>query len=167
MPGAESILNYVDGFHSNSSISKSVLPFAAEAAWSAGRWQQLEKLLTPVLKDETAGFLDFNVGIGRALLAMRNKQEAEFTGIISALRESIAKSLSASMTASIQACHDKLVKLHAIYELEAVGGMNHLGTRSREVILENLNRRLDIVGAYISDKQYLLGLRRAAMGIST
>jgi len=36
----------------------------------------------------------------------------------------------------------------------------------RDVILENLDRRLDIIGAYTSDKQYLLGLRRAAMSLS-
>jgi serine/threonine-protein kinase ATR len=37
---------------------------------------------------------------------------------------------------------------------------------NRQVVIENLDRRLDIIGAYTSDKQYLLGLRRATMSLS-
>jgi hypothetical protein len=33
-------------------------------------------------------------------------------------------------------------------------------------ILESLNRRLEVLGAYLNDKQYLLGIRRAAMQLS-
>ncbi len=110
--------------------------------------------------------MDFNVGIGRALLSLRNKNDVEFANIILALRQSLAKGLSPSTTASIQACHDYLVKLHALYEIEAVSGMGSPAVSNREIILENLDRRLDIIGAYTSDKQYLLGLRRAAMSLS-
>lgn len=110
--------------------------------------------------------MDFNVGVGRALLALRRREVSEFQSIIGVLRESLAKSLSPSATTSIQACHDQLVKLHALYEIEAISGMNSTATLDREVILENLDRRLDIIGAYTSDKQYLLGVRRAAMTLS-
>ena len=110
--------------------------------------------------------MDFNVGVGRALLALRRRKSAEFADIIATLRETLAKGLSPSATASIQACHDYLVKLHALYEIEAVSGMNTHGEPDREVVLENMDRRLDIIGAYTSDKQYLLGVRRAAMSLS-
>jgi serine/threonine-protein kinase ATR len=82
------------------------------------------------------------------------------------LRESLARSLSPSSTTSLQACHDTLVKLHALYEIEIISGLSPQGKGDRTVILENLNRRLDIIGAYTSDKQYLLGLRRATMSLS-
>ncbi|KAF1842478.1 uncharacterized protein K460DRAFT_346363 [Cucurbitaria berberidis CBS 394.84] len=162
----DSILNYVDGFHASNSISSSTLPFAAEAAWSAGKWEQLERHLGTSPSTNTNTFMDFNVGIGRALLALRHKKSAEFADIIATLRETVAKGFTPSTTTSIQACHDHLVKLHALYEIEAVSGMTAHATPEREVILENMDRRLDIIGAYTSDKQYLLGVRRAAMSLS-
>lgn len=70
------------------------------------------------------------------------------------------------MTASVQASHGHLVKLHALYELETISGANPAMRRDREAIIDSLDRRLDIVGAYTSDKQYLLGVRRAAMTLS-
>jgi len=110
--------------------------------------------------------MDFNVGVGRALLALRHRKTTEFQTIIGTLRQSIAKSFSPSTTASIQSCHDQLVKLHALYEIEAVSGMDPRVAPNREVILQNLDQRLNIIGAYTSDKQYLLGIRRAAMTFS-
>ncbi|KAH4967839.1 hypothetical protein HBI26_107510 [Parastagonospora nodorum] len=162
----DSILNYVDGFHASNSLSNSTLPFAAEAAWSAGKWPQLERILGSSPAPEKISILDFNVGVGRALLALRHKDSTAFQAIITTLREALAAGLSPSTTSSIQACHDHLVKLHALYELEAVSGMTSTMPPNREVILENLDRRLDIIGAYTSDKQYLLGVRRAAMSLS-
>ncbi|CAO2647756.1 Nn.00g086780.m01.CDS01 [Neocucurbitaria sp. VM-36] len=94
------------------------------------------------------------------------QNSTEFADMIATLRETLAKGLSPSATASIQACHDYLVKLHALYEIEAVSGMNTHGEPDREVVLENMDRRLDVIGAYTSDKQYLLGIRRAAMSLS-
>jgi serine/threonine-protein kinase ATR len=155
----------VDGFHASNSLSSSTLPFATEAAWSAGKWVQLERILTSSTS-QTNTFLDFNVGVGRALLALRRKDAAEFKIIIATLREALARGLSSSSTTSLQACHDTLVKLHALYEIEAISGLASQGTPNRAVILENLDRRLDIIGAYTSDKQYLLGVRRATMSLS-
>ncbi|KAF2828831.1 hypothetical protein CC86DRAFT_319926 [Ophiobolus disseminans] len=161
----DSILNYVDGFRASNSLSDSTLPFAAEAAWSSGKWEQLEKTLgsSPTT---TNAFLHFNVGVGRALLALRRNNGDEFKSTVASLREAVAAGLSPSTTSSIQACHDHLVKLHALYEMEAISGMTPTRSPDREVILENLDRRLDLIGAYTSDKQYLLGLRRATMSLS-
>ncbi|CAN9100906.1 unnamed protein product [Alternaria alternata] len=162
----DSILNYVDGFHATNSLLSSTLPFAAEAAWSTGKWEQLDRLLGTVNVADSNLFIDFNVGLGRALSALRHKNRIEFQAIIAKLREVLAKSMSPSTTASVQASHEHLVKLHALYEIEAVSGMSNGVAADREVIFENLDRRLDVIGAYTSDKQYLLGLRRAAMTLS-
>ena len=99
-------------------------------------------------------------------MALRHNSRPDFQGIIEELRELLAKSMSPSSTTSVQASHDHLVKLHALYEVETVSGMGSGIVTDRETILENLDRRLDIIGAYTSDKQYLLGLRRAAMTLS-
>lgn len=100
------------------------------------------------------------------MLALYRTDEAEFKTIIAALRGTLSKGLSPSNTNSLQACHDTLVKLHALYEIEAISGVMTTTTPEREVIIENLDRRLDVIGAYTSDKQYLLGVRRATMLVS-
>lgn len=111
--------------------------------------------------------LEFNIGVGKALLALRHKNSDEFKQNVESLRGAIARSLSPTATASLQAAHEHIVKLHTLYELEAVSGMSTHTPPDREHLLENLDRRLDILGAYISDKQYLLGVRRAAMQLSS
>ncbi|KAH7078025.1 hypothetical protein BKA63DRAFT_277194 [Paraphoma chrysanthemicola] len=162
----DSILNYIDGFHASNSLSSNTLPFAAEAAWSVGKWEQLERILSSSPAPEANRFIDFNVGVGRALLALRRKNGVDFTATIAALRKSLAAGLTPSTTASIQACHDQLVKLHALYEMETISGVNAASVPDRDAVLETLDRRLDIIGAYTSDKQYLLGVRRATMSLS-
>lgn len=82
------------------------------------------------------------------------------------LRTVLSNGLSASVTASLHNSHDHLVRLHTLYELEVISGLSDHAAPEPEVLLENLNRRLDILGAYTSDKQYLLGVRRAAMQLS-
>jgi serine/threonine-protein kinase ATR len=161
----DSILNYVDGFHASSLFSPNTLSFAAEAAWSTGKWEQLERILS-TSGEQAAMSVDFNVGVGRALLALRRGRKDQFRLMIESLREAVAKSLSPTTTSSIHACHEQLVKLHVLYEIEAVSGTSTGTNMSREVILDNLDRRLDVLGAYISDKQYVLGVRRAVMQMS-
>lgn len=159
-------MNYVDGFHASNSLSTSTLPFAAEAAWSAGKWTQLERILGSSSEKVTGVTIDFNVGVGRALLALYRTEEADFRNICAALRENLSKGLSPSNTHSLQACHDTMVKLHALYEIETISGVMTSTPPEREAILENLDHRLDVIGAYTSDKQYLLGIRRATMLVS-
>ncbi|KAF2267881.1 hypothetical protein CC78DRAFT_565700 [Lojkania enalia] len=163
----DSILNYVDGFNISDSLSPSALPFAAEAAWSTGKWEQLERILASPSEQHLQASLDFDVGVGRALIALRRNHGEDFKHIIKSLRQALAKGLSPAVTASLHACHDQLVKLHALYEVEAISGMSEDIPRERDQILENLDRRLDIIGAYTSDKQYLLGIRRATMQLSS
>jgi serine/threonine-protein kinase ATR len=162
----DAILNHVDGFHASGTVSSSALPFAAEAAWSSGKWNQLEKILSMSLEQLSDPSVDFNLGIGKALLALRHRNEGPFKQTIEDMRGTLAKSLSPTVTSSLHASHDHLVRLHTLYELEAISGMATYTTSDHEVILANLDRRLDVIGAYTSDKQYLLGVRRAAMQLS-
>ena len=100
------------------------------------------------------------------MLALRKKEKDEFTKTIAALREGVVRGLSPTVTSSLQACHDQLLKLHVLYEIEAISGISDNATADRDAILGGLDRRLDVLGAYTSDKQYLLGIRRATMQLS-
>jgi serine/threonine-protein kinase ATR len=161
----DSILNYVDGFRATDSFNANTLPFAAEAAWSTGKWGHLERMLG-YPAEQASHSTNFNVGVGRALLALRGKETEKFKKIIESLRATVAKDLSPTATSSIHACHDSLVKLHVLYEVEAISGTTAASPADRSLVVQSLDQRLDVLGAYTSDKQYLLGVRRAVMQLS-
>ncbi|KAH6705183.1 protein kinase-like protein rad3 [Leptodontidium sp. MPI-SDFR-AT-0119] len=157
------LLNYVEGMHTAAQTVSKLLPFAAEASWATGRWATLAKytsLAPPGIGE------DFNVNIGRALLALQKGNEDLFTSNVKSLRDRIARSLSNATTSSLGACHDTMLKLHVLTELEMIAGTGQAASDNLPGILESLNRRLEVIGAFLNDKQYLLGIRRAAMQLS-
>jgi serine/threonine-protein kinase ATR len=138
-------------------LTDHALPFAAEAAWMTGKWGALAGFLRSEVGTKST---DFNVGIGKAIVALNRGEEQDFSQIITSLRENVVQGLSMSSTASLAAAHPFTLKLHALYELDQ---MATWGDDADDSLMESLNRRLDIVGAFTDDKQYLLGLRRAVM----
>lgn len=146
------------------------LPFAVEASWITGRWDKLQGYLGLC---ETQKSSDFNVVIGSALHTLRQRKESAgnafaakstaFTDIINGLRLSIVKSLNANSVTSLQSCHDDMLRLHALADVESIA---NVGAGSSSADSATLRRRLDVVGGYIADKQYLLGLRRATMELA-
>ncbi|KAI9826145.1 MAG: serine/threonine-protein kinase M1 [Thelocarpon impressellum] len=158
------LLNQVDGMPQTPATVSKVLPFAVEASWVTGQWTKLEKYLGDGQATESA---DFNVTIGRALLSLRREDTAEFTRTVHTLQADIAKILSRSSTSSLQACHHDLLKFHVLAEMELLSGE---GQESSQVkissIMDTLDQRLEVLGAFLSDKQYLLGVRRAVMQVS-
>lgn len=154
------LLNYVEGMHKCSSAVSKLLPFATEASWATGRWDTLQKYISRA-PPEIGG--DFNVSVGRTLLALHRKNLGEFSSTIRILREQIACSLSLSTTSSLSVCREAMLKFHVLTELEMLADPNE---GNRKQVLESLDRRLEAIGAYLNDKQYLLGIRRAAMQLT-
>lgn len=157
------LLNQIDGFEESQASTSMALPFAAEAAWVTGKWDHLKVHLD---KYQAAAPGDFNVGIGRALLALKEDNGERFLDALHVLRQDTAKSLTKSNTISMQTCHDAMLKLHAITEIELLGGQAPGSMPDKPIMMSTLNQRLDVMGAFLSDKQYLLGIRRAAMQLS-
>lgn len=149
---------------SNTAAAK-LLPFATEASWATGRWAALEKYTSMATNDTKE---DFNIRVGEAILALQkeNHNKDEFTCIIKSIRDQIGRSLTAQMTASLAACHHISLKLHVLTELEMIAGVDLKADVDRKPILESLNRRIEVIGSYLNDKQYILGIRRAAMRLS-
>lgn len=147
---------------SKPSSSARVLPFAAEAAWITGKWNVLERLLN----SETGNISsDFKVGIGKALLGLRQADTKHFESILANLRVSIMSNLSPATTASLASSHANTLKLHALYEIATIGGLTDPEV-DRSSLVEILDRRIELLGAYTDDKQYLLGMRRATMHLA-
>jgi len=145
-----------------------MLPFATEAAWSTTKWDAIQRFTKLAPKDAGA---DFNVSVGRVLLHLRRKDYDAFGKSIDEIKEHIGASMTVDNTSSTRACHDSLLKLHALAEVEMIARMarpEHLGN-DKELVnrtLGSLDFRLEAIGAYSHDKQYILGLRRAAMELS-
>lgn len=137
-----------------------ILSVASEAAWNTERWDDI----IPLLKDVHGGFSHaFNVGIGVALAAARSEDSAMLSRTLKDLRLTVAKSCSLQATSSLQACHEQLLKLHALYEIEVFSDMNVSKSQAPGTLSILMDRRLDVLGSCAGDKQYLLGIRRAAM----
>ncbi|KAF8859864.1 protein kinase-like protein rad3 [Acephala macrosclerotiorum] len=163
------LLNYVEGMcKSDLSVDteSKLLAFATEASWATGKWAALNKY-TSMHSDLTIE--DFNVNIGRALLDLQKNDTQTFKSKIDSLRKRISNTMSVASTSSLSACHDDLLKLHVLTELEMIAGTDIEPDMepNRVSILESLTSRLEVVGAYLNDKQYLLGIRRAALQLSS
>lgn len=128
-----------------------------------GRWDKLEGYLSLCARQ---GNGDFNVGIGSALNALRQSQGEKFAGIINQLRLHVARALTANSVGSLQSCHDDMLKLHALADVESIALAGTEKSYSHPDLLHALDQRLDVLGGYVADKQYLLGLRRAAMELA-
>ncbi|KAJ5681529.1 uncharacterized protein N7477_001469 [Penicillium maclennaniae] len=159
----DAILTRFEVIKDNESAASRFLPFAVEASWITGRWDKLEGYLELSAKQ---GAGDFNVGIGAALNILRQNKAEKTIQIINGLRLNVAKSLTANSVASLQTCHDDMLRLHALADMESIANAGAVGSNPSLDLLGALDRRLDVLGGYLADKQYLLGLRRAAMELA-
>ena len=157
------LLNQIEGFQQSKATTAISLPFAAEASWVTGKWATLKKYIS---MHSGSVYADFNIGIGSALLALFEGRDDQFLETLDALRKSVSKSLSGTNTISLQACHDAMLRLHVLTEVELISGLGPAKDVELPMLMTALSQRLEVLGAFLSDKQYLLGLRRAAMQLS-
>jgi serine/threonine-protein kinase ATR len=156
------LLNQAEGMLATQATPKKLIPLALEACWTTGRWDKLDKFCN--LYNSGDANEVFNVGLACALSSLRKNWEYPFQEHIRRLRSKIASSMSYPATSSLQACHDAMLKAHILTEMEIM----HAQWRSkpslgRQATMGLLNRRLELLGAYVGDKQYVLGIRRATM----
>lgn len=157
------LLNYVEGMTKTPLNTNRILPFAVEASWATGRWETLEKYLQLSNADDASEI--FNLGVGQALMYLKGGDVERFREYIQMIREKVAGSMTYSATSSLRACHDAMLRCHVLSELEMIVNARHEKEDEQQALLRTLDRRLEVLGAYVSDKQYLLGLRRAAMDL--
>jgi len=156
-------LNQVEGFQRCGASSELSLPFATESSWVTGKWEKLRKYL--LLSTENLEG-DFNVGVGQALLALSEERFDGFSAIVNQLRQNTASGLSATNTSSLQGCHEALLKFHVLTEIEMISDERNVDKAERSSLRTSLDLRLDELGPFLSDKQYILGIRRAVMQLS-
>ena len=109
---------------------------------------------------------NFNAGVGRALLALSEEQQDKFADILDELRQDAIRGLSTNNTTSLQGCHDSMLKFHVLTEMEMICSIEKMDQTCKSRLTTSLSLRLDALGPFLSDKQYILGLRRAVMQLS-
>ncbi|KAL1301669.1 hypothetical protein AAFC00_005888 [Neodothiora populina] len=165
----DQVLRYASHYSKEASLKgqcdSRISSFVLESSWSTGR---LDHLRDELKKLSNQGVSNFDTGVAKFLLALQRKDNDAVKATITDLRDTTVKSMTSVAAASLQSCHDILLRLHAVYEMEALSGFGHEKTDEKGIssLLETMDRRLAVIGSYISDKQYLLGIRRAVMGLS-
>ncbi|OAA55658.1 Protein kinase-like domain protein [Cordyceps fumosorosea ARSEF 2679] len=158
------LLNHVESMFTDTSSDTKIMPYAVEAAWVTGRWESLGKFIERFQGDLTQ---DFNMSLASVLSSLHKKTDhANLTRTIQGMRDKIAAGMTTSATASLQAAHDSLLKCHVLADLEVVINLKSDREDDRKQALSLLDNRLDVIGAYFHDKQYILGIRRAAMELT-
>ncbi|KAG5775004.1 hypothetical protein H9Q73_011325 [Fusarium xylarioides] len=160
----EGLLNHIEGMHTDASTDNKIMPYAVEAAWVTGRWESLTKFTQRFRGDPIE---DFNISIATLFEKLRAKDNPkELIKIMKDIRVKISSSMNAASTSSLQACHDLLLKSHVLTDVEIIIGTKAGDEVARQTTAALLERRLEIIGAYMNDKQYLLGIRRATMELT-
>ncbi|KAK4682269.1 serine/threonine-protein kinase M1 [Podospora pseudoanserina] len=154
------LLNYVEGMKRSPATVNRIAPFAVEASWATGRWETLEKYLGLYNAGDVSEV--FDLGVGQALLSLKKRDMGGFKEHIQILRDKVAGSMTYSATSSLRACHEAMLRCHVLSDLEMIASNKAL-EGDNQAVLATLDRRLQVLGAYVGDKQYLLGVRRAAM----
>jgi serine/threonine-protein kinase ATR len=154
----EVLLHHFDGLDTSQSLPF-VLPYAVESAWVSGRWDKLTTYVA--ISKKQSG--NFDVGIARLLLSVRNGDSNLFESLLEELYQNAAGSLSANSIGSLQTSHDTMLKLHILTDLRQI---SEASPKGKTEVLSSLQNRLNVLGSYVGDKQYLLGVHRAAMQAS-
>ena len=162
--GADVLLNHVEGMHTSSpsSVNK-LMPFAVEAAWVTNRWESVAKFARRFQGSPTQ---DFNISMATLFQTLQaGRSPSLFFDTLAEIRDSIAATMNPSTTVSLQAAHEQMLKCHVLSDVELMFKAKHGKPADADRIMEVLEGRLGVMGAHFTDKQYLLGIRRALMGL--
>ena len=159
------LLRYADSFlaigpsigQSKSSLA-GLLPSAIEACCMTNDSASLTRHLqaTPETMAD-----DYNVSIGHIIDANNLSDPDALMKRVKSIRKTITTSMTAANGSSLNGCHTELRRLHILSEIEMLKDGWHETPESMTVTFENFEKRLNAVGSYISDKQSILGIRRA------
>lgn len=159
---AYAVIDHVNLLPADDWNSLRIRSAACEAAWKTGKWAFLDDCLAKKIDDPVA---DFNSGLAHVLNCVRKGQLTRAQQTLLSLRLKIAQGMTPSSTSSVKAVRTELLHLQALEEVELVTGIDSQADHDSMAIQSLLNKRLDVLGSYNDDKEYLLGIRRAAMTV--
>ncbi|XP_033634079.1 serine/threonine-protein kinase ATR-like [Asterias rubens] len=146
--------------------------YRVEACWKLAKWDTLETHL----KTETSNTKDWNIGLGKILLAAKQKNEEQFERQLRNVRSALMGPLSAASmeSGSYQRGYEYITRLHMLRDLErgvrCLGGLrssaNPDDQTSRSELLTNWEARLDMTQSSFRAQQPILCLQRIILRLS-
>jgi len=130
----------------------SVLSFAIESTWTSGMEITFKNGIEATATN-TSSF-NFNIALGKLLNGDDDTDVEE-------VRAAITGSLTKANTSSLSACHSQLLQLHILHEAEKL--MTSPQPADMVSLFDMLDKRLEILGSSVSDKQLVLCIRRKLM----
>ena len=103
------------------------------------------------------------MAIGEVFRDLQQGNTKNLIPAINSVRERIAASMGLTETASMQACHDIMLRCHELADLELVISSQASEGQENKEVMKVLQRRLDVLGSHVEDKQYLLSIQRAVL----
>ena len=108
------MLNQVTGVLSyHSEWAEDVNPYALEACWRLGKWEDFESQSKKVHSGR------FEVKLGSLLFAARKDDELRFRGLLESIRGDLTVSIAAASMESYRRCYDSVLQLHMLHEVES------------------------------------------------
>lgn len=140
---------------------------AVEASWSMNEFEIMRGFFD---SDVDRGPESRNMNIARILYSLSIDEDDDAAKLILDARTEIARSMTDANTTSLQACHDSILHLHALHDIESQYARYKLSDErieDNDLDRQNLldENRLSIIGPNTSDKLFLLGIRRAVLQI--
>lgn len=87
--------------------------------------------------------------------------------LISRLRGNVVRQLSATNIKSLQSCHDIMLSLQILSEIEEVAGIvRNYRQRPMSSLVQVLRQRVDSLGAFPTQQQKLLSIQRALINVT-
>lgn len=159
-------------YHAHSDLPNKFLSIGVEASWLASDFNKLRQWLNRIPANSSV-INSFEVNIGRALLALEGEDYVKFRILINKAQKNISTVLESSQISSVIQIYDTIVRLHGLADFESIASIdkdrmtnNGSGIITHREMSKKLNDRLDILGSYYPQKQYLLAFRRMAMNSS-
>ncbi|KAN0060681.1 hypothetical protein ACQY0O_007339 [Thecaphora frezii] len=135
--------------------------FQVEGACILGDWEQLEASLS---RDPTADSPEH--ALGRAILAMRDKDPSGFDRVITEARRQLGKPIVAAANGSYASMYEAVLQLHMLHELQLIRDAHLNGAEPPQVRAAALNRsltsRLNATLPSFRTREPILSLRRTA-----
>ncbi|TBU47261.1 hypothetical protein BD309DRAFT_856414 [Dichomitus squalens] len=145
--------------------------YQVESEWMVGHWEEVQNLVSQT--DARPPL----VLMAHVLLAMRSGNEAAIAGSLSAAREALGASITASGPTGYRRSYDAVLDLHLIHELEVINQV--LRDQSGEVpaairivnwsfesLLQRLATRFDSTLPSFRIREPILNMRRTAFNLS-
>ena len=117
----ESVLNQIQGlaFSLQGSASSSLGPYAVQAAWRLGKWEELSEIVRDLtFENEVDLDGNYNLSLGKALVAIHNKQSSLASRHLRDARYSVTELLAVASRDSYRRSYEQIVRLRSLQEVE-------------------------------------------------